>query len=102
MKNVFAIGAERDGTLRHAQCAILILGSLGGTVAVASLIFGTRRGESLQVSMARVSALFLPRSKMQKQKPRRKNDCDQIEPAGVIPNDVRVLHRARRPQPVGN
>src|SRR6266513_5995829 len=23
MKNVFAIGAERDGTLRHAQCAIL-------------------------------------------------------------------------------
>jgi len=25
MKNVFAIGAERDGTARHAQCAISIL-----------------------------------------------------------------------------
>jgi len=25
MKNVFAIGAERDGTHRHAQCVISVL-----------------------------------------------------------------------------
>src|SRR6266568_3019148 len=62
----------------------------------------SRSVESFSTSMARVSGLFVLRSKMQKQQPGRENGGGNIEPAGVIENDVSVLQRARRTQPVGN
>src|SRR5438067_7423927 len=39
---------------------------------------------------------------MQKQEPARENGCDEIEPAGVIPNDVRVFDRAGRSRTLWN
>jgi hypothetical protein len=56
----------------------------------------------LQSLMTRVAALFAARPKMQKQEPRRENSGAQVENTRVIPNDVRVLYRARWSQPLGN
>src|SRR6476660_8181635 len=74
----------------------------GGTRAVASPNFGTRRGESFQLLVTTMAALFTARLKIQKQEPGRENGGSDIEPAGVIPNNVRVLHRAWRTRSLGN
>src|SRR4029077_20153750 len=74
----------------------------GGTRAVASPNFGTCRRMSFQLLVTSMAALFTARLKMQKQEPGRENGGSDIEPAGVIPNNVRVLHRARRTRALGN
>ena len=53
-------------------------------------------------TMCRVSTVFAALFEMQKQEPGRENGGSDIEPAGVIPNNVRVLHRARRARSLGN
>src|SRR5439155_18002148 len=99
MKNVFAIGAERDGTHRHAQCVIsnrercspwniglepcVPVPATRNTRVSKPSIGRARlcRAEEIQAAprsvalptMCRVSALFTARLKMQKQEPGREN-----------------------------
>src|SRR5882724_9489409 len=101
MKNVFAIGTERDGTHRHAQCVISILDSWRDARCRVPN-FGTCRRMSFQLLVTSMAALFTARLKMQKQEPGRENGGSNIEATGVIPNNVRVLHRARRTRSLGN
>src|SRR4051794_3426578 len=79
MKKGFAIGCERDGTPPHAQRVIF------------QLVMGvSARG------------LFPSGREMQKQKPTRENSRDDIQPARVVPDDVRMLDCARRSRSTRN
>ena len=53
-------------------------------------------------TMCRMAVLFTARLKMQQQEPGRENGGSNIEATRVIPNNVRVLHRARRTRSLGN
>src|SRR5207245_8194854 len=74
----------------------------GGTRAVASPNFGTCRRMSFQLLVTSMAALFTASLKIQKQEPSCENGGSDIEPAGVIPNNLRVLHRARQTRSLGN
>jgi len=56
----------------------------------------------LQLLVTSRADFFTARFKLQNQEPGRENGGSDIEPAGVIPNNVRVLHRTRQTRSLGN